>query len=289
MKSVRCVHCGLINWADAEACKRCGNSPQPPSQEEPGGWEPGAGFAQEAGYAPGAGHAPGTNYAPGADFAAGAGYAPHAQTKKRTGLAVASLVVGILSLPTFGLLFVGALAAFVMGVVALLRAKRQPHLYGGRGLAVGGIVTSVLSIPIAVLLGIITAVAIPNLLASYRAANEASAVHSVRELLVAQEQYVQTTGDGEYGTLTELARSGLVEGELVRGSKNGYGFELTVTDETCTVSATPMKYGKSGVTSFYAACGDTEIHFADNGGAPATSSDPVLATATYRGESLLKE
>jgi hypothetical protein len=282
MKSVRCIHCGLINWADAEACKRCGNAPQSPAQEESGGWEPGSSYAREAGYVPGAGPASGTGYAP------GGGYAPDGEVKKRTGLAVASLVIGILSLLTFSLLFVGGLTALILGVVALTRAGRQPQLYGGRGLAVGGIVTSALSLLIAVPLALILAIVIPNILASVRAANEASAIHSVREILLAEDQYKLTTGDGEYATMEELATSGLPEGPVVGGTKDGYQFELTVTDETCTVSAVPMMYGRSGGKSFYATCGETDIHYADHGGAAADSSDPLIDEPTYNGRRLFE-
>jgi hypothetical protein len=260
----------LINWADAEACKRCGNAPQSPAQEEAGGWEPGSGYAQEAGYAPGA------NYAPGAEYAPGAGYAPQGAVTRRTGLAVASLVVGILSLLTFSLFFVGALAALVMGIVAVKRAGRQPNVYGGRGLAVGGIVTSALSLVVAVPLALILAIAIPNILADARAANEASAIHTMREILIAEDEYSVTAGEGAYATLEELAASRLIEPRLAGGTKNGYEFELTLTDETCTLRAAPLIYGRSGERSFYAACGETEIHYGDKAGGEAGPADPVL-------------
>jgi hypothetical protein len=276
MNSVRCVHCGLINWADAEACKRCGNTPQPPAREESGGWEPGAGYVHEAGYAPGG------------DYTPGGGYVPHGEVKKRTGLAVASLVVGILSLLTFSLLFVGGLMALVMGIVALKRAGRQPHVYGGRGLAVGGVVTSALSLVIAVPLALILAIAIPNLLTSFRAANEASAVHTMREILLAEDEYSVTMGDGEYATLEELAASRLIEVRLAGGTKNGYEFQLKLTNESCTLSAVPLVYGRSGERSFYAACGEAEIHYGDKAGGEAGPADPVLDEQTYGGKRLFE-
>src|SRR5918997_4278306 len=168
MNSVKCVHCGLIDWAGTEACKRCGNPPQGEAQpygQESGGWQ------QHSAYG-------------GQDWA----------VKKRKGLAVASLVVGVISFFTLGLLFVGAITGLIMGIVALSRANKQPNVYGGHGLAVGGIVTSALSLVLVVPIGIIAAIAIPNLLASRRAANEAHAVYQLRRFVHAQATYSVTVG-----------------------------------------------------------------------------------------------
>jgi type II secretory pathway pseudopilin PulG len=245
MNSIKCIHCGLINWADAEACKRCGNPPGAEAQEA-GGWASPVHGGQAWG------------------------------EKKRKGLAVASLVLGILSIFTLGLLLVGALTALVMGIVALVRAGKQPHVYGGRGLAVGGIVTSAFSLVMIVPLAIIAAIAIPNLVAARRAANEGSAISSVREIILAQGTYSATVGAGSYGSLEELGAASLIEGGLVRGRNHGYQFDLVATEETCAVSAVPVNYGSTGRRSFYATCGEGEIHFADKGGLAANDSDPVL-------------
>ncbi len=50
------------------------------------------------------------------------------------------------------------------------------------------------------IIGIIAAIAIPNLLASKRAANEGSAVASMRTITSAEATYAATTGGGQYGT-----------------------------------------------------------------------------------------
>lgn len=258
MNNIKCVHCGLVNWADAEACKRCGNPPGPAAQES-GEWQPNPGQGS-AGWQPPA-HAYGHQ-----------GWG----AKQRKGLAVASLIVGILSLLTFSLFIVGALSALVMGIVAVVRTGRQPEVYGGRGMAVGGIVTSALSLVMTPVLGIILAIAIPNLLASRRAANEAGAVASLREIVLAEGTYSHTVGKGSYGSLEELGRASLIEAALARGVKNGYQFELVTTDETCAVSAVPLSYGTTGRRSFYATCDESEVHAADKGGRAADDSDPVL-------------
>ena len=79
------------------------------------------------------------------------------------------------------------------------------------------------------IIGIIAAIAIPNLLASKRAANEGSAVASMRTITSAEATYAATTGGGQYGSLPALAGQGLVDGVLggAAGTKSGYAFVAT--------------------------------------------------------------
>lgn len=69
-------------------------------------------------------------------------------TTRRQGLAVASLVIGILSLLCFGLLFVGPLTGLILGIIAFKRAGRLPNEYGGSGIAIGGIVINAVAVAI---------------------------------------------------------------------------------------------------------------------------------------------
>src|SRR5438445_10080261 len=54
------------------------------------------------------------------------------------------------------------------------------------------------------IIGIIAAIAIPNLLASRRAANEGSAQQSLRTVSSAEATYQSTAGNGSYGDTTAL-------------------------------------------------------------------------------------
>jgi len=111
-----------------------------------------------------------------------------------------------------------------------------------------------LLIVVAIIL-IIAAIAIPNLLRSRMAANEASAVGSIRTLNTAQVTYSSTYPD--YGFATDLSRlgpttagvggtfdhSGLVDSILGCGTspcvKSGYQFEVTGGPTGCGVVGTP--------------------------------------------------
>jgi prepilin-type N-terminal cleavage/methylation domain-containing protein len=89
---------------------------------------------------------------------------------------------------------------------------------------------------VVVIIGIIAAIAIPNLLAARRSANEGSAISACRTLHGAQMTYASTYGNGQYaGTLTSfdglalsaLGTPGLVDGVLATGTKSGYVFTGT--------------------------------------------------------------
>lgn len=79
------------------------------------------------------------------------------------------------------------------------------------------------------IIGIIAAIAIPNLLASRRAANEGSAQSSVRTTHSAEATYAATAGNGNYATYANLLAQNLVDGQLgaVAGTKSGYTFAVT--------------------------------------------------------------
>src|SRR5262245_60083564 len=75
------------------------------------------------------------------------------------------------------------------------------------------------------IIGIISAIAVPSLLASRRAANEGSALSAMRTIHSAQVTYLNTGGDGNYGTLAHLDTERLVDTVLGSGTKSGYSFD----------------------------------------------------------------
>ena len=76
------------------------------------------------------------------------------------------------------------------------------------------------------IIGIIAAIAIPNLLASRRAANEGSAQSSIRTIHSSEATYQTTSGNGTFGLLTDLAGVSLIDSVLALGSKSGYDFTI---------------------------------------------------------------
>ena len=77
------------------------------------------------------------------------------------------------------------------------------------------------------IIGIIAAIAIPNLLASRRAANEGSAQSAVRTIHSAQVAYQATAGAGAYASdLLTLQTQTLIDTVLGSGVKSGYEFAI---------------------------------------------------------------
>jgi prepilin-type N-terminal cleavage/methylation domain-containing protein len=84
------------------------------------------------------------------------------------------------------------------------------------------------------IIGIISAIAIPNLIASKRAANEGSALATMRIIVSAEAAYQATAGLGSYGNLSALSNHNYVD-QVVAGAtiggvtpKSGYEFGVTL-------------------------------------------------------------
>jgi prepilin-type N-terminal cleavage/methylation domain-containing protein len=77
------------------------------------------------------------------------------------------------------------------------------------------------------IIGIIAAIAVPNLLASRRAANEGSAQSSLRTIHSSEATYQATVGNGNFGNLADLLTARLVDSVLGSNVKSGYTFAVT--------------------------------------------------------------
>ena len=159
-----------------------------------------------------------------------------------------------------------------------------------------------LLIVVAIIL-IIAAIAIPNLLRSRMAANEASAVGSVRTMNTAAVSYNSTYGNGFPPTLAAIGNNGttvisctnaeLIDSVLTGGTKSGYTFQLAPgqsqlnsTSSSCAggygysdgymITAVPITVGTTGQRSF---CSDASgvIRF-NTTGAQNAGPSPNCAT-----------
>src|SRR5262249_4767353 len=156
---------------------------------------------------------------------------------------------------TLGILGVGIITGVIISLVALSKIKRDPERYGGREFAIAGLVTSLASVVTIVPVLLIAAIAIPNLLASRRAANEGSAIICLRNILTAETTY--QIKHGGFATLDELAADELIPPEIASGKRSGYKFKVSLSraesDQPAGFQAVcaPIDYPNSGRRSFY--------------------------------------
>jgi len=98
------------------------------------------------------------------------------------------------------------------------------------------------------IIGIIAAIAIPNLLSSRRAANEGSAQQSLRTMASAEATYKSTAGNGNYGAVSDLVAQNLIDSTLGGGVKSGYNF-TTNTAPAADPSAFVLAAAPTNITS----------------------------------------
>jgi type IV pilus assembly protein PilA len=145
------------------------------------------------------------------------------------------------------------------------------------------------------IIGIIAAIAIPNLLKSRQAANEASAIGATRTIGTAQATFQSTKGKGKdfCASLALLGADDAVDVTLAAGAKSGYnyvsiGVPAAAPDPSYfdTVSY-PQKTGTFGTgnrafysNETYVLYGDSDGSHTDSGawGVDATTRKPPAGT-----------
>ena len=108
------------------------------------------------------------------------------------------------------------------------------------------------------IIAIIAAIAIPNLIQARMHGNEASAIGGLKTIGTSQaifrEGDKEQDGDLDYGMLSELGSTKLVDSILASGTKQGYLFQATYAFATSEFRwfavANPQVRGKTGNRSF---------------------------------------
>jgi len=186
--------------------------------------------------------------------------------QESSGKATASMVCGIL----FFLWPFTAIAAVILGHIALSEIKKSAGRLAGHGMAMAGLILGYIGVAFVPFLLIIAAIAIPNLLRSRMAANEASAVGTLRTYNTAMVSYASACP--KIGYPKDLASLGpgasetdrcehadLVEPRMAAQvpAKFGYRFFYMAQDDAqgpvvkYILSADPITPGTSGVRHFF--------------------------------------
>lgn len=129
-----------------------------------------------------------------------------------------------------------------------------------------------LLIVVAIIL-IIATIAIPSLLRSRQAANEAHAVANLRTLNTAEVQYI-SGHQGQFGGIPELITAGLLDNRYSNGSA-GYNFTVTIAAPFLDYTATAMAQGVNAGRYDYFTKPDYVLRY---------STDPTRAPTGLTGE-----
>ncbi|HUJ32706.1 MAG TPA: DUF4190 domain-containing protein [Candidatus Acidoferrum sp.] len=255
-----CSLCGSPNAEGKQKCARCGAALQPSAAPSPAGAPP--------------------------------GFPPvYSGSAETSGKAIASLICGILFF-----VFPSALAAVILGHLSLSEIRKSGGRIVGQGLATAGLVLGYIGLAAIPFILIVAAIAIPNLLRARMAANEASAVGSLRVINTAEISYNSIYGNGFAPSLETLGGGGgaescdhaqLIDSVLGGGMKNGYGFAyagsaaVAAAGKDCTtpgvsgysVTADPITRGTTGQRGFYT--DQTAVIRVEPNGTATTDSSPL--------------
>jgi type IV pilus assembly protein PilA len=139
------------------------------------------------------------------------------------------------------------------------------------------------------IIGIIAAIAIPNLLKSRQASNEASAIGSVRTLGTAQATYQSTRGKGKdfAADLTALQTDGAIDSALGSGSKSGFTFTCVGTASTTAgapsffdTNANPQSTGNFGTGNRWFYSNETYVLYQSSTAAVTVPAGPGTRVPT---------
>lgn len=149
---MRCPRCGADNPQGARSCASCGAELAAPAQVWRGG-------------------------------------APYPPAPPRTsGLAIASLVLGLLGMLTFG---VTSLVGMVLGIISLIQIQRRPDRLTGTGFAIGGLAVSALTF---MMLPIFAAILFPVFARARGKAQQVSCQVNLKQLQLGVQMYCQDWG-----------------------------------------------------------------------------------------------
>jgi competence protein ComGC len=107
---------------------------------------------------------------------------------KTSGVAISSLVLGILSLTCFSIF--AAIPGVICGHLALSRIKRSNDAIPGRGLAIAGLVTGYIGVFIAMfMIPLVLAIAIPNFVRAREQAQKNFCINNLRHIQEAKQDW----------------------------------------------------------------------------------------------------
>jgi competence protein ComGC len=110
-----------------------------------------------------------------------------AAPEKTNGLALASLILGILSLLACGVGIIFSIPGVICGILGLKRVRNSAGTQKGRGFAIAGLVMSAVSLVMLPVIGLMAAIAIPNFVKAREAAQRNACRANIRSIEAAKD------------------------------------------------------------------------------------------------------
>ena len=162
---------------------------------------------------------------------------PNTTSPKNSGLAIWSLVLGILSLTCFGLF--SGIPAVICGHKASSRIKVSGGATTGGGLALAGLITGYMGIAFSLfMIPLMLAIAIPNFVKARSATQKNACINNLRQIQGAKEMWALENKKTatETPTATDLyGATKYVRDEPTCPGGGTYSINAVETKPTCTV------------------------------------------------------
>lgn len=155
------------------------------------------------------------------------------QPSKTSGLAITSLVLGILSLMTCFLGFITGIPGVICGHISLSKIKRSAGALGGRGVAIAGLITGYAGIAFFLLL---VPFAIPNFMKAREAAQRISCIVNLQVIENAKEQWARENKKQDTDVPTEKDLAPYLPKGMPKCIAGGaYSINAVNTKPTCSI------------------------------------------------------
>jgi type II secretory pathway pseudopilin PulG len=156
-------------------------------------------------------------------------------TAKTDGKAVASLVLGILSVTILWIL--AGIPAIILGHISRTSIRKSMGELKGAGMAMAGLIMGYISVAAIPFIMIVAAIAIPSLLRARQVAQESSAVLNLKTINSAEITYLSS--HDAYGNISQMISDGLLDSRFDTAVA-GYTFSATAMGRNYLATATPV-------------------------------------------------
>jgi hypothetical protein len=166
--------------------------------------------------------------------------------KQTAGLAITSLVLGILGFVMLGPL--GAIPAIICGHIAKSKINANPETLTGEGMALAGLIMGYVQIGLLVLMvPLMAAIAIPSFVKARETSQLNACINNMRQIDSAKEQWAMANNASEGSTVAVTAANEYMKKAPVCPAGGAYEYKVIGEEPACSAHGTmsevmPQRY-----------------------------------------------